>query len=188
MKRIIHIYQQSLNKEIINLFTMLGSAFNVEKLEDNVLRVIDTDYYNEEPIDLELFRDLIIQDSNQNIVMIIEPYLEENFVLNDDITSFIKELKSGVYYFEDIITYAVVKNKEQLKKKIKKYITDNVKNEVLHTTLEFIKNNMNSSSTSKKLYMHRNTLNYRIDSFIELTQVNVRTFKGANAIYLLYKF
>ncbi len=47
---------------------------------------------------------------------------------------------------------------------------------------------MNSSSTSKKLYMHRNTLNYRIDNFIEATKINVKTFKGANAVYLLYKY
>ena len=120
--------------------------------------------------------------------MFIEPYIEEDFFLKENVSCFLKELKKGVYYFEDIIAYAVIKNKEPLKKKIVKYISEKVNNEVVSTVREFISNNMNSSSTSKKLYMHRNTLNYRIDNFIELTKINVKTFKGANAIYMLYNF
>ena len=188
MKRRIYIYQEELNKEIIDLFSMIGSSFVVEQVEDDILTVLDTDYYNEEPLDLEMFRELIIQDFNKDIVMLIDPYSEENFILKENVSCFMKELNSGVYYFEDIIAYAVIKNKELLKKKIKDYISSKVNNEVINTVKEFIENNMNSSSTSKKLFMHRNTLNYRIDNFIEVTKINVKTFKGANAIYMLYKF
>ncbi len=82
----------------------------------------------------------------------------------------------------------MVRNNDILKNKILEHINSEVNSEVIHTVLEFIENNMNSSSTSKKLYMHRNTLNYRIDNFIEATKINVKTFKGANAVYLLYKY
>lgn len=188
MQRRIHIYQKELNKEIIDLFSMIGSSFVVEKVVDDVLIVIDKDYYNPEPIDIESFRELIIQDFSKDITMFIEPYVEKDFILTDNVVCFIKDLHSGIYYFEDIISYAVVKNKEPLKKKLIKYISDKVNSEVIHTVREFIENNMNSSSTSKKLFMHRNTLNYRIDNFIELTKINVRTFKGANAVYMLYNY
>ncbi len=188
MKRRISIYQEKMNEEIIDLFSMIGSNFEVEKFENDILTIIDKDYYNPEPIDLESFRDLIIQDFDKDITMFIEPYLEEDFILKDNIHCFINDLPCGIYYFEDIITYSVVKNKEPLKKKISNYISKQVSNEVLYTVRKFIENNMNSSSTSKKLFMHRNTLNYRIDNFIELTKINVKTFKGANAIYMLYKF
>jgi len=188
MKRRIYIYQENLNNEIIDLFNMIGSSFVVEHFEDDILTILDTDYYNEEPIDLESFRELIIQDFEQDITMFIEPYLKKEFILGENVTCFIKDLQSGVYYFEDIIAYSVVKNKEPLKKKLKKFIADTVNTEVIYTVREFIENNMNSSSTSKKLFMHRNTLNYRVDNFIELTQINVKTFKGANAIYMLYNF
>ena len=188
MKRRIHIYQHELRSEIIDLFSTMGSSFVVEKVEDDILTIIDSDYYNEEPFDLESFRELIIQDFNEDITMFIEPYLEEDFFLRKHVDCFLKDLKSGVYYFEDIIAYTVIKNKDPLKKKIVEYISDKVNNEVIATVREFINNNMNSSSTSKKLYMHRNTLNYRIDNFIELTKINVRTFKGANSIYMLYNF
>jgi len=188
MKRRIYIYQDKLNKEIVDLFSNIGSSFTVEQVKDDILTVLDTDYYNEEPIDLEAFRELIIQDFNKDITMFIEPYLEETFIFGENISCFIKELKNGTYYFEDIISYAVVKNKERLKKKLKKYISEKVNSDVVYTVREFIDNNMNSSSTSKKLFMHRNTLNYRIDNFIELTKINVKTFKGANAIYMLYNY
>ena len=188
MQRRISIYQQELSQEIIDLFGMIGSSFVVEQVKEDIITVLDKDYYNEEPFDLETLRELIIQDLNQDVTLFIEPYIEGDFILKGNIHCFIKELPSGVYYFEDIITYIVVKNKEPLKKKIIKYIADKVSSEVIHTVREFISNNMNSSSTSKKLFMHRNTLNYRVDNFIELTNINVKTFKGANAIYLLYKY
>lgn len=188
MKRKIYIYQENINKAIVDLFSTLGSSFTVDKLENDILTIIDTDYYNEEPIDLEMFRELIIQDFNKDITMFIEPYLEVEFILAENVSCFLSDLKNGVYYFEDIIAYSVIKNKEPLKKKIIAFISEKANNDVIFTVREFIKNNMNSSSTSKKLYMHRNTLNYRIDNFIEVTKINVKTFKGANAIYMLYNY
>ena len=188
MQRRIYIYQFELSSEIVDLFSNLGSFFSVEKFEDDILTIIDTDYFNPEPLDFDSIRELIIQDFSKDITIFIEPYLEEEFFLRENVDCFIKDLNNGTNYFEDIIAYAVVKGKEPLKNKITKYISELVNGEVIHTVREFIDNNMNSSSTSKKLFMHRNTLNYRIDNFIELTKVNVKTFKGANAIYMLYHF
>ncbi len=188
MKRRVYIYQETISDEIIELFNSLGSSFTIESVEDDVITLLDNDYYNPEPIDLGGFSDLILEDFGSNITIFLEPYMENEFILSNDIKSFIKELPHGVYYFEDIITYSVVRKNEVLKSKILEYINEKVNSEIIHTVLEFIENNMNSSSTSKKLYMHRNTLNYRIDNFIEITKINVKTFKGANAIYLLYKY
>lgn len=188
MKRRVFIYQEFISKEIIELFNSLGSSFKIESVENDVITLIDNDYYNPEPIDLGEFSELILEDFDSNITMFLEPYFENGFVLGDDIKSFIKELPHGVYYFDDIVAYSVVRNNLVLKNKILEFIGSQVKSEVIYTVREFIENNMNSSSTSKKLYMHRNTLNYRIDNFIVATKVNVRTFKGANAIYLLYKY
>ena len=188
MKRRVFIYQKDISEEIIELFSSLGSSFVIESVTEDVLTLIDNDYYNPEPVDLGGFSELILEDFDSNITMFLEPYLDVEFLLGDDIKHFIKELPHGVYQFEDIVTYSVVRNNEVLKKKVLEYINTEVNSEVIHTVLQFIENNMNSSSTSKKLYMHRNTLNYRIDNFIEATKINVKTFKGANAIYLLFKY
>ncbi len=188
MNRRMYIYQKQMSKEIIDLFRVLGSAFSVLDVTDDVLTVLDTDYYNPEPFDMETFRELIISDFNKDITMFIEPYSEEDFYLSESIKEFLKSIAYGVYYFEDIITFAVIKNNLDLKKEIINYMNDKTSNEVVHTVREFISNNMNSSKTSKELFMHRNTLNYRIDNFILNTKINVKTFKGANAVYLLYNY
>lgn len=188
MKRRVYIYQESINEEIKELFSNLGSSFEIESIDDDVISLIDRDFYNPEPIDLGGFSELILEDFDSEITMFLEPYLENDFILGNEIKEFIKVLPYGVYQFEDILTYSVVRDNKVLKSKILDYINSLVNSEVIHTVLEFIENNMNSSSTSKKLFMHRNTLNYRIDNFVEATKIDVKTFKGANSIYLLYKY
>jgi len=188
MKRRIYIYQQELNEELKLIFSELGNHIVIESIDDNVITLLDEDYFNEEPLDLEEFYILLIEDFDGLVTVMIEPYLEEPFALEHAIIPFIKTLPPNVYYFEDIITYAVLKDDKPLKKEIISYINSKVNSDVIHTVREFIENNMNSSVSAKKLYMHRNTLNYRVDNFIESTTINVKTFKGANAIYMLYKY
>ncbi|KMJ57944.1 hypothetical protein AB685_14030 [Bacillus sp. LL01] len=56
--------------------------------------------------------------------------------------------------------------------------------ELLQSVKVYIENNMNVSLTSKKLFMHRNSLQYRIDKFIERTGIDIKNFQGAMAAYL----
>ena len=59
------------------------------------------------------------------------------------------------------------------------------------TTLEqFFQLDCNVSETAKKLYIHRNTLLYRLDKFKQETGLDVRTFNNAVLVkiaMLLYK-
>ncbi|CRF29116.1 transcriptional regulator%2C CdaR [Mycobacterium tuberculosis] len=59
------------------------------------------------------------------------------------------------------------------------------------TTLEhFFQLDCNVSETAKKLYIHRNTLLYRLDKFKQETGLDVRTFHHAVLVkiaMLLYK-
>lgn len=55
----------------------------------------------------------------------------------------------------------------------------------LYTTIKvFLENNLNASLTAKKLYIHRNTLQYRIDKFIDKTGVQLKDFYGAFTVFL----
>lgn len=188
MKRRIYVYQNELNDELELIFSQIGNHISIESIDDDVITLLDEDYFNEEPVDLEEFYVLLVDDFGSEVTVMIEPYLEEEFTLQQSIVSFIKKIPYGVYDFEDIISYAVLKDEKNLKQELINYIKSKVNNEVIHTVREFIENNMNSSVSAKKLYMHRNTLNYRIDNFIEATKINVKTFKGANAIYMLFKY
>ncbi|MEI5906408.1 helix-turn-helix domain-containing protein [Bacillus spongiae] len=56
--------------------------------------------------------------------------------------------------------------------------------EMVLTIKRFLENQSNVSLTAKQLFMHRNSLQYRIDKFIEKTQINLKSFKGGITAYL----
>lgn len=48
----------------------------------------------------------------------------------------------------------------------------------------FLENQANVSQTAKQLFMHRNSVQYRIERFIDKTGIDIRSFQGAILAYL----
>jgi carbohydrate diacid regulator len=62
--------------------------------------------------------------------------------------------------------------------------------EMTNTAEEFLENSLNVSETSRKLYLHRNTLMYRLDKIERETGFNIRKFSDAvifRLITILFK-
>lgn len=62
--------------------------------------------------------------------------------------------------------------------------------ELLTTAEEFLRNNLNVSEGARALYLHRNTLTYRLDKIERATGLNIRTFADATSfrvLSILYK-
>ncbi|MGX1900424.1 PucR family transcriptional regulator [Thermolongibacillus altinsuensis] len=91
--------------------------------------------------------------------------------------------KQKVYSIEDVFPLLLMKNFDL---SYATYFLNDVKDDLqlLETVKTFFECNLNASLTAKKLYMHRNSLQYRIDKFIEKTGVDIKQFKGAIATYL----
>ena len=51
--------------------------------------------------------------------------------------------------------------------------------ELLTTVNKFFENNLNVSETSRQLYIHRNTLVYRIEKLEKYTGLDIRLFEDA---------
>ena len=51
--------------------------------------------------------------------------------------------------------------------------------EELQTVFTFFDNNLNISETARQLYIHRNTLVYRLDKLQKSTGLDLRTFDDA---------
>ena len=116
--------------------------------------------------------------------------------LMDDVTFVI------VPRFEDILA-SVVKEKcgpgfYPLSKSLPQLLLDDAdlylklvsfKNEVSEDVLEtiriYLEFNMSVNMTAKALYTHRNTINYRITRFIELTGIDIRSTLNGYYIYML---
>ncbi len=58
-------------------------------------------------------------------------------------------------------------------------IPENLDEETLNTVNKFFENNLNVSETSRQLFVHRNTLVYRIEKLQKATGLDVRTFDEA---------
>lgn len=59
-------------------------------------------------------------------------------------------------------------------------------NELMNTVYGFLNNGMNISRTARALYMHRNTLNYRIKAVIKKTGLDIRSFDMAVTFKILH--
>ena len=56
---------------------------------------------------------------------------------------------------------------------------DDFDEETLATVNKFFENNLNVSETSRQLYIHRNTLVYRLDKLQKMTGLDLRNFDDA---------
>jgi len=96
--------------------------------------------------------------------------------------------------------YLLIKMLEDIPKfKLNEYLEilldDEAKNifsdsEMINTAEEFLENSLNVSETSRNIYVHRNTLMYRLDKIERSTGLNVRKFSDAvtfRLITILYK-
>ncbi|SHK28781.1 PucR family transcriptional regulator [Paramaledivibacter caminithermalis] len=58
-------------------------------------------------------------------------------------------------------------------------------NELHLTAIKFLENNLNISDSARKLYIHRNTLIYRLNKIQNITGLDLRTFKDAVTFSIL---
>ncbi len=59
------------------------------------------------------------------------------------------------------------------------HMPEELDGEMLNTVNQFFENNLNVSATSRELFVHRNTLVYRIEKLQESTGLDIRTFDDA---------
>lgn len=68
---------------------------------------------------------------------------------------------------------------------IKNSIEETIDDTLCETINIFLKNNLNVLQTARQMFVHRNTLNYRLSMIQKQTGINVRTFHGAVFFFTL---
>ncbi len=61
----------------------------------------------------------------------------------------------------------------------KEGVFETIDNETMNTIQKFFENNLNVSETSRQLFIHRNTLVYRLDKIQKITNMDLRRFDDA---------
>ncbi len=101
-------------------------------------------------------------------------------------------LKEQVLSYKDFVLVRILE--ELPAAKLQEYLAllskDNVKEifedeEMLITAKEFLHGNLNVSETARSMYLHRNTLTYRLDKIERATGLNIRNFADATSFHLL---
>ncbi|HBG1319748.1 TPA: helix-turn-helix domain-containing protein, partial [Clostridioides difficile] len=59
--------------------------------------------------------------------------------------------------------------------------------ELLYTGIKFINNDLNISKTSTSMFLHRNTLVYRLEKINEILGFDLKNFENAMIFYLSVK-
>ena len=92
----------------------------------------------------------------------------------------------GVHTYKDFMLYHVLEELPDYKlNEFYKLLTDYSDSQIFSddemtsTAEEFLENSLNVSETSRKMFLHRNTLNYRLDKIEKETGLDIRKFSDA---------
>ena len=98
-------------------------------------------------------------------------------------------LSKKITYIEQLLPYQfMISLPKEEREKYTNQLLSHISNdkELIDSVKVFFQCNLNVSLAAKQLYLHRNTLQYRIDKFIEKTGINIKTFEGAVAVYMAF--
>ncbi len=101
-------------------------------------------------------------------------------------------LKKGVHTYNEFMLYHVLEELPEYKlneffRQLTNFTDKQIFSdaELIQTAEEFLENSLNVSETARKLYLHRNTLTYRLDKIENETGLNIRKFSDAVVFRLI---
>ncbi|GGJ92363.1 hypothetical protein GCM10007063_13730 [Lentibacillus kapialis] len=177
-------------KEALNEFF----AKQVPVLWENDHEGIIIEENQDEPISYKAIIDVFMSDLSVNIRFFVGPFI---YSLGEAAKSY-QMLLTGSYiarkYSEKpVITYIEAvpyilvdqSHSECQAELVRSVLADTSDDSDLLNTVEtFIDCNLNVSVTAKELYLHRNSLQYRLDKFMDKTGIDIRDFHQAAAVSL----
>ncbi|TCP29300.1 PucR-like helix-turn-helix protein [Scopulibacillus darangshiensis] len=93
-----------------------------------------------------------------------------------------------VFYHENLLPLSLIQTLPSEKRNVlfgQNNQMDHIDPELIHSVSVFFEHNLNLTTASKALFIHRNSLQYRIDRFYEATRLDPKHFHDAVIISLL---
>lgn len=121
---------------------------------------------------------LLFSDAGINIVFLVVPKFNYLFL------KYINNIDNKVYtaydlFLSNIDNDFVLKDAKELLK--------NINRDLLITASVYLKCNLNSNEAAKVLYLHRNSFSYRLNKFIDVSDMDIKNYTNAKFIDLLFK-
>jgi hypothetical protein len=141
----------------------------------------------------------LVQTLESDFFLKVTFYYGKQYLFNNHIPAIFQEEKEFFIFAQNLLGTGTVFSFErvfpffaahyipdQVKQKLSKTFVDVFQedSEMFATIKSFLENNLNASLTAKKLYVHRNTLQYRIDKFTDKTGIQLKDFYSAFTVFL----
>lgn len=176
LKEVLYNLYHHINISKYNKYVIINSPQNLD-IDFNTINMIETETYCNTYI-LSLGNLLDIDDFKFKIDLfdsllpdILSKSNDKKFISIDDLILY----RSIQLLSKDTnLSYLVDLNK-----------INSVDKDLLHIGMSFIENNLNISKTSTALFIHRNTLIYRLDKIKEIFNLDLRNFNDAMIFYLI---
>lgn len=178
--RTYFVYFESEDIDTFLSLLRLSSEIEIQEISSSFLRIVD----KFDSFDIEAIRNVALEEIYQDFTALELPMgldIEESFLMQE-----LPLLENGIYNLALMIKQSSKKQRTSVKTYFKQLFLTTFGREMMDTILGFIEYDLNASKASKGLFMHRNTLAYRIDHFISKSGIDVRSFEGAFSIYLLF--
>lgn len=167
-------------KMIVDIFKQLSGNSVTNKVRDGFI-FIYLDYENNEELEN------VLNAFEANILTNIYAYISYDRDLNkltkeeDLVIELLKEIKPGVYNLKS----ALLENPRLTNQgDILDFILENTGISE-HFIKGFVESNLNVSQAAKNMFIHRNTMIYKLDKLKAVSGFDLRDFKDAFVLYLL---
>ncbi|PEJ60722.1 hypothetical protein CN692_01125 [Bacillus sp. AFS002410] len=98
----------------------------------------------------------------------------------------IKKQKHILWFSKEMLYYILSFLPDDLQKELPNLFLNDMKidDPILSTVKIYLQQNLNVTATSKKAFLHRNTVQYRLDKFSEQTGIDLKHFEEGLVIFL----
>ncbi|HRY77403.1 MAG TPA: helix-turn-helix domain-containing protein [Candidatus Izemoplasmatales bacterium] len=182
-ERLIYLHLRHGDEETFRSALPEFGPLSSHRRPDGIIEIIDPGF--DDPSRYQQIREMAMQEFFQDFAAFIRP--DSPHFDAEPFLPLLRKANPGIYAIADMIEEVVEGNHLELKNRLKKYYYTLFGAETIETVLGFIKADQNASRAAADLYMHRNTLNYRLDHFVSVSEIDIRSFRGAVAVYLLFR-
>ena len=178
--RTLYLYHPQVE---LALYELLESLYGTLNTTDALITLTLLDD-QEDTLQADELKDLIESDFNLPITM-LETGDIETMYSKTLIKQCLSVVPKGLYDLEALL-FKVSQHDQTLEKTLKSVFDKALTQELKQTVLAFASHQMNVSLSAKALYMHRNTMHYRLTSFQQKTYLDPYRFDVLALMYRLY--